>query len=161
MASAFLHTFECCCSAVKWADKSFQNSKVSIFDLIVSAVVWVFFKDRCDIVKHPLSCPHWLFSFTSTRRNCIKPVKAYHNRSPALSIPRTDAKSWIGIHLLFILNPNSIHNFFNPNCDGSLKQEMAITTWSVSTVSTRTTLWPFNTNSFTWTKILVSASSWL
>ena len=90
-----------------------------------------------------------------------QPVKAYQNRSPALLISRTDVKSWIGIHLLFIPTPNSIHNFSNPNYDSSLKQEMVITTTSVSAVSIRTTLWPFNTSSFTWTKILVSTSSWL
>ena len=86
MASAFVHTFECCCSAVKWAGKSFQNSKVSIFDLIVLAVVWVFFKDSCDIVKHSLSCSHWLFSFTFKRRTCIKHTKTevQHFRFPEL-----------------------------------------------------------------------------
>ena len=122
MASAFVHTFECCCSAVKWAGKSFQNSKVSIFDLIVLAVVWVFFKDRCDIVKHSLSCPHWLFSFTFKRRTCLL-KKAVNwcqimNWYPSFIYPESKLYPWLLQSELrwFIETGDGYHYLIRINC---------------------------------------------
>ena len=133
-----------------------------------SSLTWVcwlwysYFSKTGAISSNTLQVVHAnSFPLPSNAETASKPVRAYQNRSPALLIPRTDVKSWIGIHLLFISTPNSIHNFSNPNCDSSLKQEIAFTTISILTVSIRTTLWPLNTIFFTWTKILVSAFSGL
>ena len=75
-------------------------------------------------------------------------VKSYENRRPTILIPRSDVKLWIGVSLLFIPTLNSIYGFPNLNCNSSLKQETAITTTFVSSVSIRTTLWPFDTSYF-------------
>ena len=160
MVSTFVLTFKCC-STVK---KEVNLSRIRM----PSSLTWVcwlwhdYFLKTGLIASNTFQVVHVdSFPLPPIAETSSHVIKSYQNRSPTLLIPRTDVKSWIGIHLLFILTQNSIHNFSNLNCDSSLKQEMAFTTTSVLTVLTRTTLWPLNTSSFTWTKILVSAFSWL
>ena len=83
-----------------------------------------------------------------------QPVDAYQKSSPPHLSSKAAAKLWIGIQHLFIPAPNSTHSCFSPVEAKPSKQEMVMTTTSVSTVTTVITSWPWLARSLMCTNIL-------
>ena len=103
MASAFAHTFECYCSTVNWAGESFQKPNVSVFYLRVCWLWCEYFSKTGVISSNTPQVVHAdSFPLALNAETVSQLVKACQSRSPALLVPITDVKSWIGIHILFI-----------------------------------------------------------
>ena len=138
------------------------NDSHTIF-VWIETVTW-FWKScehRCCFIKH-LPCSSCCQRAISTKgRNSVTISECTPESTPPHLSPKTAAKLWIGIQRLFTTAPNSKLSCLSPVEAKPSKQEMAMTTISVSTLTTVITSWSWLARFLTCTKILVSASSWL
>ena len=107
-------------------------------------------------VAHGFNLP-----FSPKSETLSQPVNAYQKNSPPHLSSKAAANLWIGIQRWFIPAPISTHSCFSPVEAKISKQEIAMTTTSLSSVTTVITSWLWLARFLMCTKILVSASSWL
>jgi len=87
-----------------------------------------------------------------------QPVNTWKNGKPNVRKQSAFDISLIGIHLRSLPLPKAIHNL---SISSLWNIEIAKTTTSVSVLITKDVFNPWTAECFTWTNILVSASSWL
>ena len=138
------------------------NDSHTIF-LWIEAVTW-FWKScehRCCFIKHLPCSSCCQLAFSTKGRNSVTTCECTPESIPPHLSPKTAAKLWIGTQRLFTTASNSKLSCLSPVEAKPSKQEMAVTTISVSAVTTVITSWSWLARFLTFTKILVSASSWL